>query len=535
MAIYTFIISLFVSLLFTACQSTPNVPLSPELDKYALVKENCEGLRTMPGIHVPDALDKECRTFLRRLDKANAVDYKVAHFNDGNTDSNAKPKPEYVLLQTDAHRQHRKAEVEYQTLCDTFNQVSLEAIAHNQLSDVELTLTFPETEFTKKHYDYYKEQAPQYREGRQYIAFEKRYAKELINQGLVYLSQGDKKSANKAFKTAAALNNAQAEYLVGIVYEAKYIDKAIEWHTKAKEHGIKSARINLARLYTRKHEPKEAQRLYIEAAEDGDAYAQYLLYKQYKKTTNTKTSAMAHMWVKRSAENGFPPAEYAYGQQLLQEKRDEDAKEWLIKAQKSGISAANASLGTLYFNDKNYQKALGYLSAAQSGDAKYQLAEMYEGGLGVEINYYKAYMLYKEASRLGQKKAKKDVARLAKLKTKKEQAHYDAAKRKKKQRQKAFILRNGEEPIHRNIRTKGMSIHLQGLVTLPLQNSHGFIVHSEDGRQFYVIDSEHQADVRQYQHVDIVTKATGNAVTVSNDKGLTTDIYQFTFQKHCQQ
>jgi hypothetical protein len=80
-----------------------------------------------------------------------------------------------------------------------------------------------------------------------------------------------------------------------------------------------------------------------------------------------------------------------------------------------------------------------------------------------------------------------------------------------------------------------MSIHLQGLVTLPLQNSHGFIVHSEDGRQFYVIDSEHQADVRQYQHVDIVTKATGNAVTVSNDKGLTTDIYQFTFQKHCQQ
>jgi hypothetical protein len=102
MAIYTFIISLFVSLLFTACQSTPNVPLSPELDKYALVKENCEGLRTMPGIHVPDALDKECRTFLRRLDKANAVDYKVAHFNDGNTDSNAKPKPEYILLQTDA-------------------------------------------------------------------------------------------------------------------------------------------------------------------------------------------------------------------------------------------------------------------------------------------------------------------------------------------------------------------------------------------------------------------------------------------------
>ncbi|MGB5965854.1 MAG: tetratricopeptide repeat protein [Sulfurimonadaceae bacterium] len=535
MTIYTSLIAFFIALFFTACNSTPNVPLSPELDQYALVKENCEGLRTIPGINVPDALDKECRTFLQRLDKANAIDYKVAHFNDDNTDPNAKPKPEYIRLQTDAYRQHRKAEVEYQMLCDTFNHVSLKAITHNQLSDVELTLTFPETEFTKKHYDYYKEQAPQYREDPQYIAFEKRYAKDLVKQGLVFLSQGDKKRANKAFKTSASLNNAQAEYLVGIVYEAKHIDKAIEWHTKAKEHGIKGARINLARLYSRKHEPKEAQKLYIEAAEDGDAYAQYLLYEQYKKTDNTKTNAMAHEWVKRSAENGFPPAEYAYAQLLLKEKRDDDAKEWLIKAHEHGISAANASLGALYFDDKNYEKAVGYLSAAQSGYAKFQLAQMYERGLGVETDFYRSYMLYKEALKLGQKNAKKDVARLAKLKTGKEEAHYDAEKRNEKQRQKALTQRNGEESILRNLRTKGMQIHLQGLVSLPLQTSQGFIVNSEDGKQFYVIDAEQKANVRQYQYVDITTIATGNSITVSSSDGLTVDIYQLYFLKHTQQ
>ena len=533
MAIYAFLISLTFSLFFTACQSTPNVPLLPELDKYSLIKENCEALRLTPGIHVPDALDKECRTFLRRLDKANAIDYKVAHFND-NKDRNAKPTPEFILLQTDAHRQHRKTEVEYQTLSDTFNRVSLEAITHKQLADVELTLTFPETKFTKKHYEYYKEQAPQHHEDLQYLAFEKKYAEELIKEGLAYLSRGDKKRANKAFKTSASLNNAQAEYLVGIVYEAKYVDKAIEWHTKAKEHGIKSSRLNLARLYNRKREPKEAQKLYIEAAEDGDAYAQYLLYEQYKKTDNIKTNAMASEWVKRSAEYGFPPAEYAYGQQLLQKRGSDEAKEWLIKAHEHGISAANAALGTLYFEEEKYKKALQYLSVAKSAKAKYQLAEMYERGLSVETNFYRSYMLYKEALKLGQKNAKKDVARLAKLKTKKEQAHYDAAKRKKRQQQKALTLRYGEEPIHRNIRTEGMSIRLKGLVTLPLQNNLGFIVHSEDGRQFYVIDFKHEADVSQYQYVDIVTEATSYAITVSNDKGLTTDIYQFTFQKHCQ-
>ena len=534
MVLYTFFISLTVSLFFTACQSTPNVPLSPELDKYALIKENCEGLRIIPGMHVPDALDKECRTFLRRLDKANAIDYKVAHFNDDNSNPNAKPKPEYILLQTDAHRQHRKTEVEYQTFHNTINQVSLESITHNELEDVELTLTFQETEFTKKHYDYYLKQTPQHRETLQYLAFEKKYAKELISKGLDALGQGDKKRAIKNFKSAASLNNLQAAYLVAIIYEAKNIDKAITWHTKAIENGITGSRLNLARLYNRKREPKESQRLYIEAAEDGDAYAQFALYQLYKKTDNTKTNAMAKEWVKRSAENGFPPAEYAYGRQLLQEKNRDEAKEWLIKAHEHGVRLTNATLGAIYFAEKQYKQAYVHLSNAKSGYAKYQLAKMYEHGLGIEVNFYKAYMLYKEALKLGRKKAKKDVARLAKLKTNKEQAHYDAAKQKEKQRLKASTLRNGEEPILRNIRTKGMAIHLQGLVTLPLKEGHGFIVHSEEGKQFYVIDSREQADVKQYQYIDIVTKATGHAITVSNETGLTTDIYQFTFKNHTQ-
>ncbi len=532
--IYKLILTLFIALFFTACNATPDAPLSPELDKYALVKENCEGLRTMPGIKVPDALDKECRILLKRLEKSNGIDYKVAHFNDNNTDPNAKPKPEFILLQTTAYRQHRKTEVDYEAFCKTINEVSQDAIVHDQLSDVALTLTFPETLFTKQHYDYYKRQEQKYQEDPQYLAFEKKYSEELVEQGLVYLSQGKKKSANKAFKAAAALKNAQAAYLVGIIYEAKHVDKAIKWHTKAKENGIKGARINLARLYNRKHQPKEAQELYIEAAEDNDAYAQYLLYEQYKKTDNEKTNALSRQWVKRSADNGYPPAEYAFGLQLLNDKKREEAKVWLTKAQEHGINAANSTLGILFFEDKEYQKAYEYLTVAESSDAKYQLAVMYEQGLGVEADYYRSYMLYKEAAKLGHKNTQKEIARVGKLKTEKEKAHYSAAKRKEREHQEELVLRFGEVPILRNVRTAGMTIHLQGLATLPLGSGHGFIVHSEDGKSFYVIDAQQKADIQQYQYVDIVTKATGNPVTVSDNEGLTTDIYQFIFQEHSQ-
>lgn len=535
MTVYALLLSFLVSLFFTACNSTPDVPLSPELDQYALVKENCEKLRVITVLNVPDALEKECRIFLKRLDKSNALDYKVAHFNDDITDPTAKPKPEYILLQTDANRQRRRTEVDYETLRDTLNKVSLEAIAQNKLEDVELTLTFAETKFTKEHYDYYTKQSPKQMQDPQYLAFKKNYAEELVKEGLVFLSQGDKKGANRVFKAAASLESAQAEYLIGIIYEAKHPDKAIEWHTKAKEHGIKGSRVNLARLYIRQHDRKEAQKLYLEAAEDGDAYVQHLLYKQYKKTSNTKTNTLAREWLKRSAENGFPPAEYDYAKELLKEKNTEAAKEWLLKAHAHGIHAANATLGVLYFEEKMYQEALAYLSVAQSGPAKSALAKMYENGLGVEINFYKSYMLYKEALALGQRNASKDIARLSKLKTGKEKAHYSAAKRKERQQQEALVLRNGEEPMLRNLRTKGMPIHIQGLVSLPLQTSQGFIVTNEDGKQYYVIDAEQKANVQQYQYVDMTAPATGNPITVSSNDGLTVDIYQLYFQNHCQQ
>ncbi len=532
MSPYLFLFSVFIASVFTACTPSPDVPLSAELSRYAEAQQRCEELRM--EIAVPDALEKECLLFLNRLEKANALDYKIAHFNDDNTDPNAKPKPEYILLQTEGHRQHLKSKLDYQELIDTLNRVSLTAIAEDELSDVELTLTFSETDFTKQHYLYYKRYAPKFDADPRYLAFEKRYAKELVEEGLTFLSRGDKRSALRTFKKAAALHSAQAEYLAGIVYEAKHIDKAIAWHTKAQEHGIKEARLHLARLYKRKHEPKEALKWYLAAAEDGDAYAQFLLYQQYITSTSEKTEEIADRWLRSSAENGYPPAEQAYAERLLQNKKRAEAKTWLLKAKAHGMAAANAPLGGLYFEEKEYEKAYPLLASAESAVSKYQLGMMFERGLGTEPNNYSAYALYKEALRLGYPDAKKEMARVDKLKTQSEQAHFEAAKRKKRQYKKELAERCGEKAIQRIVRTKDMKVYLNGLATLPLDNANGFLLHADDGRQFYVIDTEHQADIAPFQYANITGIATGNAVTVSSDEGTTRDVYQFYFQQHCQ-
>jgi len=522
-----FLISL--TFFFLACNATPEIALSPKLNQYADTEENCQDLRLTPGLMVPDALDKECNSFLRRLDKANVATYKKSQI----AKERSKTSPDYIHANTEANRQYRKTEVDHQKLSKLLNRLSLEAIKDDDLSTVALTLRFKETQFTKKHYDYYKKQSAYYQENERYRAFEQRYGKSLVRKGLTYLSVGNKKHALKLFKTAASLNNKQAIYLVGIVYEAKNVDKAITWHTKAKESGVDASTINLARLYLRKHEPKKAQAFYLEAAENENAYAQFILYMQYQKTDNPKANTQALPWLKRSADNGFAPAFYRYGQHLVKVKKSSEAEQWLLKAKRYGITAANADLGVLYYKQKAYSKALEFLTEASTTQAKYMLARMYEKGLGVKVNYYHAYLLYKEASKLGEKRAKKALRRVSKLKTEKEQAHYDAALRKKRQAQKLFEANNGATPILRNLRDKGIKIRINGLVSMPLKSAYGFMVTSEEGKPYYIIDKEQKAAVSQYQYVDISAQTTGYAVTISDDNGGTVDVYQLIYIKPC--
>ncbi len=521
-------------IIITGCQSTPEPPLTPKLQKYAETKNSCEELLTDEKVAIPSDLKNICKPFLKRLAKSNAVNYELHHFNEGKVQISTKPSPAYIELEKKNNYQCNRLDQAHERFVKEINNFSLQAIANDQLFDVELSLRFKETKFTKKHYEYLKRLAPLYDQEPHYKAYETQLALTKVRKGLSLLSLGKKRKALTLFKEASALGNGEAAFLAGTVYEEKHVDKAIEWHTKALERGMTPSRLSLARLYKRNREPKLSQKYYTEAAEAGDAYAQFLLYQKYQRTQNSKSNALASEWLLSAAKNHYPIAEYTYGLTLLREKKRKEAKKWLLRAYKHGIKKSSSTLGALYFKDEAYEKALNYLLQANTSYSRYRLGMMYEHGLGVRVNNYTAYMYYKEAFRLGKKNAKKDVQRLKKQYSASERAHYDAAFKKNAKKMKDFVKRCGETTIVKNLRVEGTLIHIEGIITLPLPSATGYLVHDEKEQLYFVANKQTQQALKPYQYINITAKTTGNAVSISNDKGLLSPVYQLRFQHQCQ-
>ena len=533
MSLRALLFSAFVALVFTACQATPDLPLTPTLQKYAQTQILCESYKDNPKVKVPSGIKDACYDFTKRLEKTNQFEYDLEHFHDNTVQVEKKPSPAYLQLKKETAYQCNRLDQAHELFTKRINELSLHYIASDQLFDVELTLTFEETNFTQKHYQYYKTRAPLYDTEPHFVAYAKNLSLGHIKKGLTYLSQGKKKRAITFFKEASSLGSAEGAYLTAIVYEEKHVDKAIEWHTKAVQRGMHIANINLAHLYKRKREPKTAYNYYLTAAQDGNVYAQFLLYKQYNRTTNEKARAEAQAWLITAAENGFAEAQYTYALQLLKQKKRKEAKKWLLKSYRNGYKKSSSTLGALYFKDENYTTALKYLKQANSPYAKYRLGMIYEHGLGVRSNSYTAYIYYKESLQLGRKRAKKDIARLKRQYTTSEQAHYDAQKRKDLQKKKAFVTQCGTTSIVKNLRIEGTLIHLEGMVTLPLESNLGFLLHNEKGEAFYVINTLQELKPTAYQFVDISAKTTGQSVKISSENGLVTPIFQLIYQKQC--
>jgi hypothetical protein len=98
--------------------------------------------------------------------------------------------------------------------------------------------------------------------------------------------------------------------------------------------------------------------------------------------------------LEQAAKKGFPEAMYSVGFMYLNGlggKKDEAlAKEWLIKASKSGVAVAYTLLGTVEEKANPAQAAIYYQHAADMGEpvAMYNLALLYRDGRGVTKNEY---------------------------------------------------------------------------------------------------------------------------------------------------
>ena len=146
-----------------------------------------------------------------------------------------------------------------------------------------------------------------------------------------------------------------------------------------------------------------------ERAEAGNALAEYELARSMLSPEPTDYEfAKAMPWFRRSAEQGYAPAEYIYGDMFRDGrwKNPQQLVYWWTKAAEQGEVRAQLWLGTTYEQGRDgvkrdYFQAVKWLSmAAKQGqpDAQVSLGQMYEDGEGVPQDYRLAAYWYRKAA-----------------------------------------------------------------------------------------------------------------------------------------
>ncbi len=216
----------------------------------------------------------------------------------------------------------------------------------------------------------------------------------------------------KWLKAGAAQGNLFAMYKLGEIYHDRTDPKAIEFFKKAAERGSADAQRRLAHAYERDNKAA-AFKWYALAAKQGDADAQYELAIMHEVAVDMgkeKEPTPAFTLYASAAAQGHLGAErnlagaYAKGKGVA--KNPLDAVIWYTLNNVSDTNPKGYHLAMLLRGDKDVPghdtlAALWFGRAAiapGSGDAHYQLALMYERGLGVRRNKAKAAAHYTKAA-----------------------------------------------------------------------------------------------------------------------------------------
>ena len=508
--------------MLTGCLSAPKPVMNEKLSTYQDLKSACKQ-------NPPKTLQQECTQLLTDLEEENNLLNEMQDIKE-----DEKQEAAYIALADKESTLVQKLQEDKTLLAEKCQTQISTIIKNNDINSAAFCLLFEENTITLEEYKYLKKHAPRFDNNPQYKAYEEQYAQKKLHEGLKAMNKGDKRAALNAFKTASDAHSAEATYLVGIIYEEKQIKKAITWHKKALAEGVDLSKVNLARLYLRIKLPSKAKEWYLSAAKDNNALAQYRLFKMDAKSKSTKAREEAQLWLDRSANNNYPQAQSIYGLQLLKQKKSQEAQQWLEKAHANGISDANLFLGKLYFEQESYEKAYPLLlKTKEKGAANYMLAKMYENGLGAKKNSLLAYRHYKKAHELAHDNYVADMKRLQKRLTKKERQTAKYIGKKEAQKLKESVKTCGQIANSKNIAIANRKINIIGVGVKPIKEANGFIVYGDDERLYYIIDPEMASRIKSYEHIDIMVKATGKAITISSDTGTLQPIYQFHTHKSC--
>ena len=192
----------------------------------------------------------------------------------------------------------------------------------------------------------------------------------------------DKEEAYRWFQRAAELEDAPAQYIIGMKsYEASAYYEAIGWFLKAAQLEHADAQYNLGRMYydgigTSKNH-KVAAVWWTAAANQGRADAQVNIGHMYSIGEGVrKDHYKAVDWYLKAAMQGNAQAQFNLGLSYAEgrgvRQSDENGIKWYFKAARQGHSGALNNLGVFYKYDvRDYPRAMAfYVLAGKSGSAK---------------------------------------------------------------------------------------------------------------------------------------------------------------------
>ena len=216
---------------------------------------------------------------------------------------------------------------------------------------------------------------------------------ELVQEGQIFLNNGQYTEAIRCFNTAAQADDAAAFYYLGIIAANGYgvipnDERAMQFFNMAVDRGYTLAYNGLGVLAAKRENYGEALKYYTMAAEKGHAIAQ-------------KNLGIMYQFGSGVAENHT------------------EAAKWYKLAAEKGNAMAQASLAKMYLEgdgiSQDYEKAFHFykLSAEQQyWLGEYGLAAMYENGYGVPKNRAEAVKWYEAAAAQGHEGAKEALERI---------------------------------------------------------------------------------------------------------------------------
>lgn len=508
---------LFTLLLFCGCTPSPEVPLTKQLSSYAPAQKQCRDV-LQGKTELSDDVEKECGQFLKRLEQSNALGTELT--------SKKLTKSEYAMKEIEDARQRLKLKQQYEELLETVRKATLSAIKKDDLATFTEGINFPGNTFIAPYYDYMRSLSPRFDEEPHFLAYQRQESEQLVQKAQQYLDQGRDSQARILFEQAAEMHNPQAARSTALLYEDSNLEKALHWHLIAANEDVKSSYLNIARLYEAQEKEEEALKWYRKAADSGDAKAQFRLYNFYRSRDDKK----AVSWLEKSAQNGYSKAQYSYAVMVLKKGPSYKAIALMQQASQNGYQPASDYLGQYYYNLKRYSRALEELSKSESADAFYLRARMAEKGLGMPQDYNLAYDFYSHAYTMGNEEAGNDAKRIESLQNEAQQRAAEEEKKLWAQRMAEMIKECGEIPTAKNIKQRNQKIHITGTASAPVSGANNFIIYGDDGEQYYLRNAQ---NIHEDEHVDVVTKSVGHAISLHYADEEPRDIYQFTYIKPC--